>query len=114
MTHRGEHHFGSTGFVTSDPLGTSLLFHSRNIGGFAWSRYKNDEFDKLWDDAAVEPDQQKRGDLYEKIQLRIMEQALVYPMAQLVRLNFTSSKVKGMRQDVRGVYPWMYDTSIEP
>jgi peptide/nickel transport system substrate-binding protein len=114
MTHRGEHHFGSTGFVTSDPLGVSLLFHSRNIGGFAWSRYKSDAFDKLWDDAAVETNTEKRAALYESIQLEIMQQALVYPMAQLTRLNFTSSKVKGMRQDARGVYPWMYDTYIEP
>jgi peptide/nickel transport system substrate-binding protein len=113
MTHNGEHHFGSTGFVTSDPLGTSLLFHSRNIPGFAWSRYRSASFDKLWDDAAVEVDATKRGALYEQIQLEIMNQALVYPMAQLVRLNFVNSKVKGMRQDVRGVYPWMYDTYVE-
>jgi peptide/nickel transport system substrate-binding protein len=113
MTHNGEHHFGSTGFVTSDPLGISLLFHSRNIPGFAWSRYKSDAFDKLWDDAAVEVDDTKRGSLYEQIQLEIMNQALVYPMAQLTRLNFVASKVKGMRQDARGVYPWMYDTYVE-
>jgi peptide/nickel transport system substrate-binding protein len=109
---RGDGHLAMTGVVSSDPSGIALLYHSRNYDGFAFSRWKDPEFDKLWDDAAVETDPDARMALYEQIQLYIMENALSIPTQQLVRYNFVASNVQGVRQDARGLYPWFDDTTI--
>ena len=111
---KGDHHLAMTGFVGTDPSGLSLLYHSRNYNGLALSRYKDAGFDKLWDDAGSEPDETKRTLLYEKIQLQIMENALVHPIQQIKRLNFVASNVKGMTQDARGFFSFLYDTYVEP
>ncbi len=113
-THRGDHHLSMTGVTASDPSSVALLFHSKNYNGYDWSRYKNADFDKMWDDAAIELNEQKRADLYEKIHLQIMNNALIQPIHQLIRLNFVTAKVKGVKPDSRGVYQWLYDVHIEP
>ena len=35
---------------------------------YNYARYKNADFDKLWEEAAVETDKTKRAELYHKIQ----------------------------------------------
>ena len=57
---KGEHHIVMTGVVASDPSNIALLYHSRNYGGYDWSRIQDPAFDKMWDDAAAEPDRDKR------------------------------------------------------
>lgn len=108
----GEGHLAMTGVVTSDPSGIALLYHSRNYDGFAFSRWQDPAFDQLWDDAAVETDPDARLALYEQIQLYIMENALSVPTQQIVRFNFVHANVQGVRQDARGLYPWLYDVHI--
>ncbi|WP_409273690.1 ABC transporter substrate-binding protein [Neobacillus sp. SCS-31] len=61
------------------------LFQSDAAYNFA--RYKNAEFDKLWDKAAVETDKDKRADLYKQIQETVAQDVpylpLAYPKASL-------------------------------
>jgi peptide/nickel transport system substrate-binding protein len=61
------------------------LFQSDAAYNFA--RYKNADFDKLWDQAAVETDKAKRADLYKQIQETVAQDVpylpLAYPKATL-------------------------------
>jgi peptide/nickel transport system substrate-binding protein len=48
---------------------------------YNYSHYKNADFDKLWNEAAVEIDETKRGDLYKQIQQTVANEMTVYPIA---------------------------------
>lgn len=66
-----------------DPADALQWFHSEQVGVWNWERFKDPEWDKLWDAAIGEPDATKRGEMYLKMQ-DIMEEAGAY-----VWLNFT-------------------------
>ncbi|SLK04127.1 MULTISPECIES: ABC transporter substrate-binding protein [unclassified Paenibacillus] len=48
---------------------------------YNYSHYKNADFDKLWNEAAVQIDETKRGDLYKQIQQTVANEMTVYPIA---------------------------------
>ena len=50
-------------------------------GGYNFARYKNAELDKLWEAAAVEIDEAKRGELYLQIQETIVQDLAYLPLA---------------------------------
>ncbi|AOZ92221.1 ABC transporter substrate-binding protein [Paenibacillus crassostreae] len=62
-----------------EPDAYKVLFQSE--AAYNYSHYKNAEFDKLWDDAAVEVDTTKREDLYKQIQQTVANEMTVYPIA---------------------------------
>lgn len=109
----GKHHTVMTGVVASDPSNIALLYHSRNYGGYDWSRIQDATFDKLWDDAAAEVDRTKRLAMYGDIQKMIMDNAWILPGQVIVRNNFYDAKIKGVKPDGRGIYLWLYDTYVE-
>jgi peptide/nickel transport system substrate-binding protein len=109
----GKHHITMTGNVGSDPAGMDLLYHSRNYGGYDWSRIKDAAFDKLWDDGAAETDRAKREQIYVDIQKMIMNNAWILPGQIIQRNNFFDAKIKGVKADARGVYLWLYDAYVE-
>ena len=41
-----------------------------------------------------------------------MEQALIIPIRDYVNLNAASGRVKGLRYDARGWFPWLYDVQL--
>jgi peptide/nickel transport system substrate-binding protein len=110
---KGQHHIVMTGVVASDPSNIALLYHSRNYGGYDWSRIKDAAFDKMWDDAAAEVDRDKRLAMYGDIQKLIMNNAWILPGQVIVRNNFYSAKIKGVKPDARGIYLWLYDAYVE-
>jgi peptide/nickel transport system substrate-binding protein len=109
----GKHHTVMTGVVASDPSNIALLYHSKNYGGYDWSRIKDAAFDKLWDDAAAEVDRDKRLAMYGDIQKMIMDNAWILPGQVLTRNNFYDAKIKGVKPDARGIYLWLYDAYVE-
>jgi peptide/nickel transport system substrate-binding protein len=109
----GKHHIVMTGNVGSDPAGMDLLYHSRNYGGYDWSRIKDAAFDKMWDDAAAETDRAKREQMYVEIQKTIMNNAWILPGQIIQRNNFYDAKIKGVKNDARGIYLWLYDAYVE-
>ena len=113
MGHKGEGHLFSTGVIDSDPGAIQLVYHSRNLGSFNWSRIKDTELDKLLDDQAKEPDPAKRAALLEQAQVRIMENAYSFPVYNFARLFAASAKVKGFRTHPLGSYPYLYEVSLE-
>jgi peptide/nickel transport system substrate-binding protein len=108
----GQAHLAMTGLVASDPSNIALFWNSKNYGGYDWSRIKDTDLDKMWDDAASSLDEATRASLYEQIQLTIMNNAWIYPVQALKRNNFVDANVRGIKQDSRGIYPWLYDTYI--
>ena len=113
-SNKGQYHINMTGDVASDPAALELLYHSRNYGGYDWSRIKDPAFDKMWDDAASEVDRDKREQMYVEIQKTIMNNAWILPGQTIVRNNFYTSKIKGVKPDARGIYLWLYDAYVEP
>lgn len=112
MGHNGEGHLFSTGLLDSEPGGIALLYHSSNIGGFAWSRFKSDELDGLLDAQAVEPDTTKRAALFADFQRLVMENALIYPAYVFARLHALSAKVQNFRVNQLGSYPYFYEIAL--
>ena len=110
---RGDHHLAMTGVVGADPSIIALLYHSRNYDGFAFSRWQDPAFDRLWDDAAASSDLDVRAQLYGEAQQYIMDNALSIPEQEIVRLNFVDSNVNNVRADASGIYLLLYDTFID-
>lgn len=113
MGHKGDGHMFSTALLDSDPGAIQLVYHSRNLGGFDWSRIKDAELDKLLDDQAKEPDTTKRAALLEQAVMKIMENAWSFPIYNFARLFGVSPKVKNFRTHPIGSYPYLYEVSLE-
>ncbi|HEY2493992.1 MAG TPA: ABC transporter substrate-binding protein [Paenibacillus sp.] len=62
-----------------EPDSYKTLFQSN--AAYNYSHYKNAEFDKLWDNAAIEVDVTKREELYKQIQQTVANEMTVYPIA---------------------------------
>jgi peptide/nickel transport system substrate-binding protein len=105
----GTHHL--IPFVQSgaDPGLLAAFFHSRNIGGFNWSRVADPEVDTWLDEAARAADWPEREQRYREVQRRIMEQAWIVPIRDQVNLNAAAPIVKGLTFDVQGWFPVLYD-----
>lgn len=112
MGHNGEGHLFSTALLDSEPGGIALFYHSKNIGGFNWSRYSDPEMDEWLDAQAIEPDTTKRGEIFEQIQLKVMENALMYPAYVFARLHGVSPDVSGFRVNALGSYPYFFEISL--
>jgi peptide/nickel transport system substrate-binding protein len=98
-------------FVSSgtDPDLLSDFFHSRNLGGFNFAKVSDPELDAWLDEASREGDWTKRAALYAMAQQRIMQQAWILPIRDQVNLNAARERVQGLRYDVQGWFPVLYD-----
>ena len=112
MGHDGEGHLFSTGLLDSEPGAITLFYHSTNLGGFNWARYGDPEMDELLDAQAIEPDTSKRAEMLEQIQLKVMENALIYPAYVFARLHGVNAAVNGFRVNALGSYPYFYEMSL--
>jgi len=108
------HHLIPMALSSSDPDILSSYFHSRNIeSGFSWSRYPDAGLDQWLDKGTRTNDMEKRSELYDQAQQRIMEQALIVPIRDYVNLNGDNAKVKGLRYGLQGWFPWLYDVYLK-
>lgn len=76
-----------TGTPAIDPQNDMIRWHSKSIASKAnnWSgrnyqRYKNPDYDKLWDAALAELDPQKRAQLFIQMNDILIQQAVVVPV----------------------------------
>ena len=110
---QGAHNLIPFLFSSSDPDILRTCFHSANAdGGFNWSKVRDPELDAWLDEGRRTLDREARLALYAKVQERIMEQALIIPIRDYVNLNAASGRVKGLRYDARGWFPWLYDVQL--
>ena len=103
---------GSSGYSAADSL--RPFFHSENADdGFAFSKFKDPELDRLIEDAEVTLDKEARFDLYERAQLRIMEQALILPIYDYALLIGVEKRVQGLSWHSVGLVPSFYEMYLE-
>jgi peptide/nickel transport system substrate-binding protein len=110
----GKHNLIPFSLSSSDPDILRTFFHSSNAdSGFNWSKVRDPKLDELLEEGTRTLDLGRRKELYAEAQRLIMAEALILPMRDYVNLNATSARVKGLRYDLRGWFPWLYDVYLE-
>lgn len=103
----------STWWGYSDPDVLRVLYHSSEVGtGFAISRYRDDNLDKMLEDALAELDTARREQRYFEIQELIMDMALTVPVYARLVHDGLKADITGYRND-RGQYPVLFDVQFE-
>ncbi|HYI16426.1 MAG TPA: ABC transporter substrate-binding protein, partial [Thermomicrobiales bacterium] len=108
----GESNVGTNGWISSDPVVLTNLFHSKNIDAWNWSRINDPELDQLLDDGEKEADPAAREQIYHDIQIYIMDQAVFVPLWGSHRNNALQTSYKDVTRDFR-TYIWLYDAWVE-
>jgi peptide/nickel transport system substrate-binding protein len=110
----GKHHFQFWWETATDPDVARVLLYSKNAdGGTNRNRYKNAEMDKLIDQAAAESDPAKRAALYQQIQAKALDEAIMIPLADPLTIEGGSKKLKGLVMDWGGNYPLFPGAYVE-
>jgi peptide/nickel transport system substrate-binding protein len=110
----GKHNLIPFSLSSSDPDILRTFFHSSNAdSGFNWSKVREPRLDELLEKGASTLDLDERRELYVEAQQLIMAEALILPIRDYVNLNAANAKVKGLRYDLRGWFPWLYDVYLE-
>ncbi len=109
----GKHHLIPFTLSSSDPDILRTFFDSGNAdAGFNWAKVRDARLDELLAQGLSTMDAGERQPIYAEIQRRVMEQAFIIPIRDYVNLNGVSSQVRGLRFDVRGWFPWLYDVQL--
>lgn len=106
----GKHHLIPFSLSSSDPDILRTFFHSD--GGFNWAKIQDPRLDELLEEGARTRDPEKRKELYAEAQQIIMAEAWIIPIRDYVNLNAASAQVRGLRYDLRGWFPWLYDVYL--
>ena len=69
--------------------------------------------DKLIDQAAAESDPAKRAALYQQIQAKALDEAIMIPLADPLTIEGGSNKLKGLVMDWGGNYPLFHGAYVE-
>ena len=112
MGHNGEGHIFMNTVADTDPGGVGLFYHSKNMGTFNWPRFADERIDEVLDQQQVETDATVRAQLLEEFQVRVMENALIYPAYLFARLHGVAANVHGFRVSPLGTYPYFYEMSL--
>ncbi len=105
----GDYDFGSMWFSYADPDTLRTIFYSGNIGNFNVGKYSNPEMDQMLLDAAASGDAEVRQELYSKIQLQLLDEAVTIPLADSVTYNAKRANLEGDFLDFLASYVWMND-----
>jgi peptide/nickel transport system substrate-binding protein len=105
----GTHHLIGFNLFGRDPHLLASFYGSG--GGFNFSHVTDPELDRWLKEGAIFSGP-GRDKLYERIQQRIMEQALVLPVRDYVNLNVARAEVEGLRYDAQGWFPWLVDVML--
>jgi len=106
----GKHNLIPFSLSSSDPDILRTFFHSE--GGFNWAKVRDPRLDELLEEGARTLDPERRKEIYAEAQQIIMAKALIIPIRDYVNLNAASAQVKGLRYDLRGWFPWLYDVYL--
>ncbi|RIK45677.1 MAG: hypothetical protein DCC58_05735 [Chloroflexi bacterium] len=109
---KGTTQLSTVGWISSDPVVLSNIFHSKNEGAWNLSHYENPELDAILDAGEATSDPTERQAIYTDAQVMIMEEALIVPMWGIHRNNAVEAKYKDMKRDIR-TYIWLYDAWVD-
>jgi peptide/nickel transport system substrate-binding protein len=108
---KGDSHMSPLPAARSDPSVLANSVHSRNIGAFNFTFASDPELDSLLDRADAEVDEKKRLELVRQAQMKIMEQAMIFPLYNRDNVVVASRKVEGLEFE-RGFFPWVTDVTL--
>jgi peptide/nickel transport system substrate-binding protein len=109
---KGEINMAALGWISSDPVILTNLFHGKNTkSGYAWAKYSDPKLDELLDSGERTIDEAKRNQIYADAQKLIMDNALIIPLHSASFTIGVHTKYKGVKRDFRN-YVWLYDTFI--
>jgi peptide/nickel transport system substrate-binding protein len=94
-------------FSYADPDVLRTIFYSKNIGAFNRAQYNVPEVDKMLEDAAASSVPEERQALYSQIQMRVLEEAVVIPLADSITYNAKQTRLQGEILDFLASYVWM-------
>ena len=108
---KAESHMSPLPAARTDPDILSVALHSRNFppGGFGFSFIKDADLDRLLDQAATEVDQAQRKQLYSKVIRLALERAYMLPVHNRDNVSLTAARVRDLRFDVTGFFPWIHE-----
>ena len=108
----GQHNLQFWWETDTDPDVVRILFYSANAnGGTNRNRYKDPEMDKLIDEAAGTIDPAKRRQLYTRIQMKALHEAIMVYFADPLNIfAYQKSKVMGAMLDWSSTNMLFYDT----
>ncbi|MBN1121533.1 MAG: hypothetical protein JXJ17_10670 [Anaerolineae bacterium] len=107
----GDYHAISINFAGRDPSVLNAFYLSD--GSRNWSHIADAELDQWLVQAQSEIDPADRRDLYEQIQGRIMDEALVLPIRDYYNLNGYRPGIGGLHFDAQGWFPYLADLTVE-
>lgn len=92
----------------SDPQNFLFLHESDNLG-FNYSRWSNEEYDALMDEAAAETDLEKRAEILKQAETLLLEEVPVIPLMYYTANSLVSDKLEGWEDNVMNVHGtrWM-------
>ncbi|HET8522104.1 MAG TPA: ABC transporter substrate-binding protein [Thermomicrobiales bacterium] len=100
-------------FSYADPDVLRTIFYSKNKDAFNRAQYDNPEVDKMLEDAAASNDPEVRKDLYSKIQMKVLDDAVTVPLVDSITYNAKRKKLKDEHLDFLASYVWMNDAHFE-
>jgi len=107
----GDTNFAGIGWISSDPIILSNLFHSKKAA-YNWSKVSDTNLDAMLDQGETTLDKDKRNQVYADIQKFIMDQAFIQPLVGLTWNSAQQKKYKNIKRDPR-TYVWFFDTYVE-
>lgn len=111
---KGEANISPNIFPGSDPAMLSLVFHSRSIGLFNWTFYKDPKLDQLIEAGVTQMDKTQRAKTYSDVQKIIMDNALIIPLADTYVMFVVRPEVQGLIVDPRGIPMWVTNAWLKP
>ncbi|MBI4277715.1 MAG: ABC transporter substrate-binding protein [Armatimonadetes bacterium] len=111
-----ESHMTPRPAARTDPDVLSAFLHSRNVGGggFNFSFVKDPQLDQIFDQAATEVDMNRRRQLYVQAVRLTMQRAYFLPVHARDNVSVTVARVRDLRYDVTGFFPWLHDVWMVP
>jgi peptide/nickel transport system substrate-binding protein len=110
---KGSYHVINRQFEASDPHYLVDLFHSKNVGNFAWAMAKDAELDKMLEEQDREVDPTKRQAIVSAAAKRILEQGYVVPIYTSLFVWVTTADVQDFHMDARSWYPYFQDAWVK-
>lgn len=80
----------------SEPNLYKALFATGNMNNFM--KYENAELDKKWNAGAIETDETKRSEIYKEIQVELLDDMVLYPIAYPKSIVAISKSVGGIEE----------------
>ncbi|MGH2615723.1 MAG: ABC transporter substrate-binding protein [Thermomicrobiales bacterium] len=105
----GDYDLSFLWFSYADPDVLRTLFFSENIGNFNYANYSNPEVDQLLLDAAAATDTEVRQEIYSRIQLLMLDDAVTIPLGDSITYNAKRANLEGDFLDFLASYVWMND-----